>query len=249
MAHISDDITESFISESTDLLDSIRKDVVNLKATPDDKEILARLLRDIHTIKGNSRMLGYNAIEKLSHAIEDVYKSVKDETIKNSDRLVQVVFYTCDKIKECLDNIQNKGNDSLNIDLYIVYCDKLAAGELIDTAQLAQEVQKEKMDSALQSQAQEEENGNLSELQSIRIKLDRINEIISSFDNMIIREFRLKHQLDNLRQIEENTGNHDISRIRKQLETDIIALETSIFSVQQSVFDLRMLPILMAIRP
>ncbi|MBR1911291.1 MAG: response regulator [Treponema sp.] len=249
MAHVSEDITESFISESTDLLDSIRKDVVNLKATPDDKEILARLLRDVHTIKGNARMLGYNTIEKLAHAVEDVYKSVKDEKIKNSDRLIQVIFYTCDKIQECINTVQKKSNDSLNIDLYILYCDKLAAGELIDTAQLAQEVQKEKMDSALKSQAQEDEEETISDLQSIRIKLDRINEIISSFDNMIIREFRLKHQLDNLRQIEESTGNHDISRIRKQLENDIVALETSIFSVQQSVFDLRMLPILMAIRP
>lgn len=249
MAHISEDITDSFISESNELLESIRKDVVNLKASPEDKEILSRLLRDLHTIKGNSRMLGYNSIEKLAHSIEDVYKSIKDEKIKNSDRLIQVVFYACDKIAECLDNIKRKGNDNLNVDLYIVYCDKLAAGELIDAAQLTAEVQKEKLDAVLNSEEDETEVSSISEVQSIRIKLNRINEIISSFDDMIIREFRLKHQLDNLRQIEESTGNHDISRIRKQLETDIIALETSIFSVQQSVFDLRMLPILMVIRP
>ena len=248
MAHISEDITESFVSESGELLESVKKDVMALKAAPDDQETLSRLLRDLHTIKGNSRMLGYGTVEKLSHAVEDIYKSVRDGKVKNSDRLVQVVFYTCDKISGSIQGIKKRGTDAQDVELYLSYCDKVSSGEIVDVNALAAEIQKEKAGEAVSDDG-EEEGDSISEIQSIRIKLSRINEIISSFDEMIIREFRLKHQLDDLRRIEEETGNHEISRIRKQFESDISSLETSIFSVQQSVFDLRMLPILMVIRP
>jgi len=249
MARISEDITESFLSESEELLEKIRKNVITLKSEPDNSEILADLLRDLHTVKGNSRMLGYNNIEHLSHSVEDIYKSVKDKQLKISDRLVRLVYLVADKISECLSLVRKKGNDITDIEIYTTYCDKIAAGELFDIEDVVSEIQKSKLDYSLNSDESEDEESDVADIQSIRIKLCKINEIISSFDDMIIREFRLKHQLDALRDIEERSGNHEISRIRKQLENDIASLETTIFSVQQQVFDLRMLPISMVLKP
>ena len=73
MAKISNDITESYVSEVKELLETSRKNILSLKNNEDDSESLSCLLRNLHTIKGNSRMLGYPTIEKLSHAIEDIY--------------------------------------------------------------------------------------------------------------------------------------------------------------------------------
>ena len=98
MAQISNDITESYVSEVKELLESAQKDIIALKSNEDNSEILSRLLRNLHTIKGNSRMLGFTTIEKLTHAIEDIYKSIKDKKIKNSDRLIKLVFAVTEKI-------------------------------------------------------------------------------------------------------------------------------------------------------
>ena len=65
MAYVENDILESFIAEALELLESIKKNVILLKGHSEDKELLASTLRDIHTLKGNSRMLGFNNIEKL----------------------------------------------------------------------------------------------------------------------------------------------------------------------------------------
>lgn len=248
MANISADITESYISEVKELIETSRKDIIGLKATKNAPDIMVRLLRNLHTIKGNSRMLGFSTIEKLSHALEDIYKSVKDEQIKNTDRLVRLVFAVADKIIECASLIAKKGTDEQNIDLYIEYCDKLAAGELIDIESFIDEIKREKGE-FIDDDEEDEFNENVSEIQSIRIKLSRVNEIITAFDSMITREFHLKHQLTELQRFEEETGNHELSKIRKQFEADIFALETSIFSVQEQVFDLRMLPINIVLRP
>lgn len=249
MARISEDITESYLSESKELLEKICKNEIALKSKPDDKELLADLLRDLHTIKGNSRMLGYTTIEKLVHSVEDIYKCVKDGQIKISDRLVRLVYMVGDQIDECLSLISKKGSDSTDIQIYVTYCDKIAAGELFNIEDIEKEIRALKFTEAMNSDDEEEDSKNITEVQSIRIKLSKINEIISSFDDMIIREFRLKHQLDALREIEEKTDNHEITKIRKQLENDIASLETTIFSVQQQVFDLRMLPISMVLNP
>ena len=248
MASVSSDITESFVSEVKELVDSSRKDIITLKSSKNDSETLTRLLRSLHTIKGNARMLGFPTIEKLAHAVEDIYKSVKDGQVKNTDRLVRLVFAVDDKIAECASQVAKKGTDEQNIDLYLEYCDKLAAGELIDIEAFIDEIKREKGE-YIGDDEEDEFNENVSEIQSIRIKLSRVNEIITAFDSMITREFHLKHQLTELQRFEEELGNHELSKLRKQFESDIFALETSIFNVQEQVFDLRMLPIGIVLRP
>ena len=248
MAKVSSDIIESYVSEVKELLESARKDIMTLKNSQSDSDALSNLLRSLHTIKGNSRMLGFPTIEKLSHAVEDIYKSVKDGKIKNTDRLVKLVYAVADKIEECVASIIKKGTDEKNIESYLLYCDKIAAGELIDIDSFITEIKREKGEN-LEDDDEDEFNEPVSEIQSIRIKLSRVNDIITAFDTMITREFHLKHQLDELQKFEEATGNHELAKIRKQFESDIYALETSIFSVQEQVFDLRMLPISIVLKP
>ncbi|WP_296327596.1 response regulator [uncultured Treponema sp.] len=248
MSEISSDIIESFVSEVRELLETSRKDIINLKVSHNDAQTLANLLRNLHTIKGNARMLGFSTIEKLAHAIEDIYKSVKDGQVKNTDRLVRLAFSVADKISESAVLISKKGSDEQNIDLYLQYCDKLAAGELIDIEAFLDEIKREKGE-YVDEDDDDEFSENVSEIQSIRIKLSRVNEIITAFDSMITREFHLKHQLGELQKFEEESGNHELSKLRKQFEADIFALENSIFSVQEQVFDLRMLPIGIVLRP
>lgn len=248
MAKVSSDIIESYVSEVKELLESARKDIMTLKNSQSDSDALSNLLRSLHTIKGNSRMLGFPTIEKLSHAVEDIYKSVKDGKIKNTDRLVKLVYAVADKIEECVASIIKKGTDEKNIESYLLYCDKIAAGELIDIDSFITEIKREKGEN-LEEDDEDEFNEPVSEIQSIRIKLSRVNDIITAFDTMITREFHLKHQLDELQKFEESTGNHELAKIRKQFESDIYALETSIFSVQEQVFDLRMLPISIVLKP
>ncbi len=247
MPQVSNDITESYVSEIKELLESAQKDIISLKSNEDDSETLSRLLRNLHTIKGNSRMLGFSTVEQLAHAIEDIYKSVKDKKIKNSDRLIKLVFAVTEKIHGCVSCISRRGTDKQDIEMYLQYCDKLAAGELIDVDAFIKEINKK--NGILFEEEDDDLNENISDIQSIRIRLSRVNEIITDFDTMITREFHLKSQLDELKKLEEKLRSRELSKIRKEFENNIYALETSIFSVQEKAFDLRMLPISIVLRP
>lgn len=248
MAQISNEITENYISEVRSLLEEILKDTIALKTNKDDLKQLTHLIKNLHTIKGNSKMLGYTNIEKLAHATEDIFKNLKDSKIKISERLVKLVYVVIEKMHECVSSIEKNGTDNRNIEIYLQFCDKISAGELIDIDSFIADITRQN-GNLLDEDDEDELLENLSDIQSIRIKLSRINEIISAFDTMITREFHLKAQLDELKKLEEKTGSSELSKIRKQFENDIYSLETSIFSVQEKAFDLRMLPINLVLQP
>lgn len=64
-------LVQDFVVESEELLQRMDQDMVALEASPADAELLNRIFRAIHTIKGTSSFLHFDAIVRLSHRIED----------------------------------------------------------------------------------------------------------------------------------------------------------------------------------
>ena len=58
--------------ESEELLQRMDQDMVTLETTPQDAELLNRIFRALHTIKGTSGFLGFEPVVRLSHRAEDV---------------------------------------------------------------------------------------------------------------------------------------------------------------------------------
>ncbi|MBD2307937.1 hybrid sensor histidine kinase/response regulator [Chroococcidiopsis sp. FACHB-1243] len=67
--------------------------LMHLEKHPGDREQLEDFLREIHTLKGDSRMLGVQGVETLTHQIEEVLAGVKrgesNLTVELCDRLYQ----------------------------------------------------------------------------------------------------------------------------------------------------------------
>lgn len=73
--------------------------LLHLEKYPSDTARLEELLREAHTLKGDSRMLGVNDVETLTHQIEDTLVAVKHgETALSSQ--------TCDRLYQGVDAIR-----------------------------------------------------------------------------------------------------------------------------------------------
>ena len=66
---------QEFISESLENLDLMHEAVSNLNKNILSHEHVSTGLRELHTIKGTSRLLGFSNIERLSNALENLFKS------------------------------------------------------------------------------------------------------------------------------------------------------------------------------
>jgi two-component system chemotaxis sensor kinase CheA len=66
-----------FQEEAADLLQRLNEGFIALETASDDRELSDRVLRDAHTLKGSSRMVGLIEISDIAHRLEDVMMQVR----------------------------------------------------------------------------------------------------------------------------------------------------------------------------
>ncbi|MEL6500710.1 MAG: Hpt domain-containing protein [Cyanobacteria bacterium J06623_1] len=80
-------------TSSEEHLQKLESDLMILEKNPQDTAALEEFLREAHTLKGDSRMLGLDDIEMLVHHLEDCVEGIKagqgEITPELCDRLYQ----------------------------------------------------------------------------------------------------------------------------------------------------------------
>src|SRR4051794_41434589 len=75
-----DDIIQEFLVESHENLDQLDRDLVALEQQPDSRDLVSRIFRTIHTIKGTSGFLAFSNLEAVTHAGESLLSRLRDGT-------------------------------------------------------------------------------------------------------------------------------------------------------------------------
>ncbi len=73
---LDEELVDIFVEEGKDLLDHCDGLISELRAAPNDRDVIAGLQRDLHTLKGGARMAGINPIGDLGHGIESLLEAV-----------------------------------------------------------------------------------------------------------------------------------------------------------------------------
>ncbi len=94
-----DAFIDNYLDELKENMLLIDSGILTLKKNPQNEDELARLLRTLHTIKGSSRMLKFNCIEKIVHGLENVFKGVKEGKYGITRDLIRLVFITTDYLQ------------------------------------------------------------------------------------------------------------------------------------------------------
>jgi chemosensory pili system protein ChpA (sensor histidine kinase/response regulator) len=78
LGEMDEDLLEIFVQEGADILDHSDSLMANLRSSPQDRELVTGLQRDLHTLKGGARMAGLAPIGDLSHAMESLLDAISD---------------------------------------------------------------------------------------------------------------------------------------------------------------------------
>ena len=105
---------EMFIEESKDHLQHLNDSLLQLENNPKDMGILNEVFRVAHTLKGMSGTMGYTKMQKLTHDMENVLSGIRNEEIKATSNLLDVLFQCLDALETYLDNIINNGDEGTN---------------------------------------------------------------------------------------------------------------------------------------
>jgi two-component system chemotaxis sensor kinase CheA len=100
-----EDLLREFLTETNESLDVVDNELVRFEQEPNNDEILGRIFRLVHTIKGTCGFIGLPRLEALAHAAETVMGKFRDGSPVTSEA-VSLVLATIDRLKSILAELE-----------------------------------------------------------------------------------------------------------------------------------------------
>jgi two-component system, chemotaxis family, sensor kinase CheA len=108
---IDEDVKE-FLIEGYEYLNQIEGDLVALEKSDSDPEVMNRIYRNLHTIKGNSGFLGVEKLEAVAHAGETLLSGLRDRTIVMTPDITSALLETIDAVRSHMEALETTGQES-----------------------------------------------------------------------------------------------------------------------------------------
>ncbi|MBO0995422.1 chemotaxis protein CheA [Bacillus sp. SD088] len=106
---------EVFIDESKEHLQVLNQNLLTLEKNPKDLEVVNEIFRSAHTLKGMSATMGYSDLANLTHIMENVLDSIRNEQIDVTSVLLDVVFLAVDDLETMVDSIESGGDGKKDV--------------------------------------------------------------------------------------------------------------------------------------
>ncbi len=113
-----EELCEIFFEEAEDVLASCQSALQRLQTNREDTDALSELRRQLHTLKGSSRMAGFATIGELSHVTESLLVALVDRRIQFSDDISSVLQRVVDITHVNIDAAQ--ANQDIYLDQSLV---------------------------------------------------------------------------------------------------------------------------------
>jgi two-component system, chemotaxis family, sensor kinase CheA len=94
---------EAYRAEAHDLLAELETSLLALEEDPGDMELIGRVFRALHTIKGSGAMFGFDDIAAFTHDVETVFDLVRNQKMGVTRTLVDLTLRAVDRIRGMLD--------------------------------------------------------------------------------------------------------------------------------------------------
>ena len=106
------DILSDFLAESSEILEVLDQHFVKLKAEPTNTEILNKIFRCMHSIKGSAGFLGFTHLVEVAHQAESVLNKLRQGEIGISPSIISSIDEAVDAVKHLHADIRATGEDS-----------------------------------------------------------------------------------------------------------------------------------------
>ena len=102
-----ENIISDFVTESREHLSSIEPDLLSMEqlGSSAPAEVINRVFRAIHSIKGGAGFFAFENLKRLSHAMESVLMQVRDGKLEVTPEIMDVVLGSLDRLRAMLDDI------------------------------------------------------------------------------------------------------------------------------------------------
>ncbi|MDQ1702014.1 MAG: two-component system, chemotaxis family, sensor kinase CheA, partial [Frankiaceae bacterium] len=122
------DLIATFRAEVEERLASLQAGLLQLEGHASPKQIIAKLFRDAHTVKGSARMLGLSGVLDVAHHCEDLLGALRDGRFGVRKDVVTLLLSACDAISRAIPGASPQLTDE-DLAPVVVALKRVLAGE------------------------------------------------------------------------------------------------------------------------
>jgi two-component system, chemotaxis family, sensor kinase CheA len=191
-----------------------------------DVELVSDLLGALHTLKGNSGMMGYESLQKYVHELESVFKSLLEGKNGLDEAFLQTLFEAAGAIREALEQIERdpKAQPDLTVQKQVIA--GLAAKGA--TGQTKAPVSPQKADSFKYIA----EKSNI-----LKVDFERLDHLLNLAGELVIHRTKLSQVEKKFKEL----------RTEKELAAELteanFLIQKAVTELQEAIMKVRMLPV------
>ncbi len=123
-----DEILQGFIEESLEHLSSIENDLLAIEegGANIDEDMVNKVFRAAHSIKGGAGFMGLTAIQELSHAAENVLGMIRSKKLIPTPEIVNVLLIAADQLQSMIEDVHN--SNEVDISSHLTPLNGIAEG-------------------------------------------------------------------------------------------------------------------------
>jgi two-component system chemotaxis sensor kinase CheA len=219
-----------FKEEAHEYLQRLNEGVIALEGDPGNRALIDRMLRDAHTLKGSSRMVGLLEISDIAHGLEDLMVGLRDGRARYTPDLTDGFFDALDAVLFLTEHAGEDASGSIEVPALL---DRLhtmtataegSAGESA-TEGGAGESAAEGGDSARAATRALVDDTQLHgrEQSTVRVKTEHVDRLLNLVSEVVIAEIKADERERELRGIATLAG--DAHRVWARLRAGIAGLE------------------------
>ena len=235
-----------YISEAREILDSLDDTAIQAAKVKRNTKHLPEILRQLHTLKGSSRMMEYLQIEKIVNHLETVFKNIQSNQTEIPNKIIQLLLGVSTVLHSTMDSIESGSNTKGEIEQFEEIL-KNSDNALEDADFVTDFSKKKKKTSKDNSDSKDiDENAEFfHDSQTIKVQVTQIDSILQMLDKLIMRQIKLKNEIEELN---KKNGMSEFQAFQ-ELSENITVLENQSVDIQKNIISLRMLPFDMILRP
>jgi two-component system chemotaxis sensor kinase CheA len=226
------EILQDFISESSEILEELENDLVELEDRKDDEELINKIFRAVHTIKGSSSFLELDKMSAVSHHTEDILNRLRKKDMEVNDGIMDILLEYVDVAKNIILDLKS-GKDTTDVSDLLSKLEQVKTGTYIlkDVKKKVVDVKGQKIGGKqVKAAAQAIE-------QTIRVEVGRLDALMNLVGELVLSRNRLVQIANEL-----NIKYEDDAKVEQLLDTPSqLGLITT--DLQLAVMKTRMIPI------
>lgn len=173
------ELIAAFVEESIEGLDAFDQDLVELEKKPDDHEVINKIFRVVHSMKGTGSFFEFEKLVTLSHTAENLLDDIRGDKLQATAEIITILLETSDVLRKILHNIDKTQAEG-----------EIRIQELLEKIHLCRTTQLESEQNQTQGVEENPEPSHhrmqIVTESSIRVDIDRLDRLMNLVGELVL---------------------------------------------------------------